>query len=288
MATILVGYDTERFEEPEVTAHFLRIMPQLHSDLQIPCTLFLLGKVVELHAARIRPLTENPLFDLQQHGYGHRPFKTYVMDLRLMPDEEFSGVEWFQGRPRVLMHRGIDLSEIEDEVIKTKSLLKEQLGIDNIGITCPFAYYQGLLDRPDITDLLYSLGIRFVRSWGRNYWGWCPTPFEEQPFFYTLHGHDDMLELPMQGWHDTLWKAQHGWSDREGYVSMLKECLEEVQEKDYVWSFLAHDWSSIKEDSEMLALRIFFEYAQEAGAQFKTHAEYYQEILAQQQISTRA
>lgn len=288
MATILVGYDTERYEEPEVTAHFLRVMPQVHKDLGIPCTLFLLGKVVELHAESIKPLVESPLFDLQQHGYGHRPFKSYVMDLRLMPDEEFSGVEWFQGRPRVMMHRGISLEEIEEEVTKTKALLRDSLGIDNIGITCPFAYYQGLLDRPDITDLLYSLGIRFVRSWGRNYWGWCPTPFEEQPFFYTLHGHDDMLELPMQGWHDTLWKAQHGWSDRAGYVSMLKECLEEVQEKDYVWSFLAHDWSSIKEDSEMWALRTFFEYAQGAGVPFKTHAEYYREILAQQKNSTSA
>lgn len=280
MATILIGYDTERYEEPQVTAHFLDVMPKLHEDLGIPCTLFLLGKVIELHADAIRPLVDKPLFDLQQHGYGHRPYKTYLMDFRDIPDEEYAATEMFRGRPRVSMHRGITLSEIEEEVVTTQALLKSRLGIDNIGITTPFAYYQGLLDRPDITDLLYDLGIRFVRSWGRNYWGWCPTPFKEQPFFYTLHGHDDMLEFPMQGWHDTLWKMQHGFGDIDGFVGMLKETLREVQDNDYVWCFLAHDWSSIKEDPEMVGLRRFYEYALGQGVQFQLYSDYYRNALA--------
>ncbi|MGI6366874.1 MAG: hypothetical protein ACOX2L_00700 [Anaerolineae bacterium] len=280
MATILVGYDTERYEEPDVTRHFLDVMPRLHEELGIPCTLFLLGKVIELHEPRLAPLAGKPLFDLQQHGYAHRPFKTYVMDFRELSDQEFETSELFRGQPRIAMHRGISLDEVRDEVTKTKALLKERLGVENIGITCPFAYYQGLLDRPDLTDLLYDLGIRFVRSWGRNYWGWCPTPFSEQPFTYSLHGHDDMLEFPMQGWHDTLWKMQHGFGDIEGFVSMLKSTLEEVQEHDYVWCLLAHDWSSIKEDPEMRGMRMFFEHALRQGVTFELYADYYRRHVA--------
>jgi hypothetical protein len=280
MATVLMGYDTERYEEPEVTSHFLRVMPQLHRELQVPCTLFLLGKVIEQHAKEIEPLVGDPLFDLQQHGYGHRPFKTYLMDLRQMPDEEFNAVSFFRGRPRIQMHRGIKPEEIVEEVTKTQSLLRERLGVTNIGITCPFAYYQGLLDRPDLTDLLYGLGIRFVRSWGRNYWGWCPTPFEEQPFFYTLHGHDDMMEFPMQGWHDTLWKMQHGFTDIDGYVELLKQGLAEVMAHDYTWGFLAHDWSSIKEDPQMTGIRAFLKHAKEQKVPFMTYAVYYHKALA--------
>ena len=121
-----------------------------------------------------------------------------------------------------------------------------------------------------------------MRSWGRDSRGWNPTPFEEQPFFYEAHGHDDMLEIPIQGWHDTLWKAQHGWTNVWGYVAMLKESLREVLEHDYTWSFLAHDWSSIREDPEMSGIRAFIEYAvEQEGLTFASHSDFYEQALAE-------
>ena len=283
MAKILFGYDTERFEEPSVTSHFLHTMSQMHEQYQIPCTLFLVGKVIENNADDIRPLVDNPLFDLQQHSYSHQPFKTYVMDFRSVPDEELGQIEWLMGKPKVIVHRGLTLEEIKEEVTKTQERLHDLLGIEhNQGLTCPFAYYMGLLDRPDVTDILYDLGIRFVRSWGRNYFGWQPTPFDVQPFFYEAHGHDDMLEIPIQGWHDVLWKSQHGWTNVEGYVAMLKESLQEVLENDYTWSFLAHDWSSVREDPDMSGIRAFIEYAlEQKDVTFMSHSTFYEQALAE-------
>ncbi|MBL7201206.1 MAG: polysaccharide deacetylase family protein [Anaerolineae bacterium] len=285
MAKILFGYDTERFEEPSVTPHFLSKVSQIHREYQVPCTLFLVGKVIEAAADDIKPLVGDPLFDLQQHSYSHKPFKSYVIDFRGVPDEEIQNLEWLRGRPKVVVHRGLSLEEIEEQVTKTQECLRSYLGIeDNRGLTCPFAYYQGLLDRPEITDLLYDLGIRFVRSWGRDSRGWNPTPFDVQPFFYTAHGHDDMLEIPIQGWHDTLWKAQHGWTNVGGYVAMLKGALDEVLEHDYTWSFLAHDWSSIREDPEMSGIRAFIEHALEQdGLDFLSHSDFYEQALAEGQ-----
>ncbi len=287
MAKILFGYDTERFEEPSVTSHFLRTMSRMHEEYRIPCTLFLVGKVIENNAEEIKPLVGNPLFDLQQHSYSHRPVKSYVMDFRQMPDEEMQQIEWLRGRPKVIVHRGMSLEEVKEEVTTTQQRMRDLLGIaQNRGMTCPFAYYQGLLDRPDVTDLLYDLGIRFVRSWGRNYYGWNPTPFDVQPFFYEAHGHDDMLEIPIQGWHDVLWKSQHGWTNIEGYVAMLKDGLQEVLDHDYVWSFLAHDWSSVREDPEMSGIRAFIEYArQQQNVAFMTHAAFYEQALAERSVS---
>lgn len=283
MAKILFGYDTERFEDPSVTRHFLRTMSQMHEEYQIPCTLFLVGKVIEECADDIKPLVDNPLFDLQQHSYSHQPFKSYVIDFRGIPEEELKDLEWLRGKPKIVVHRGLALEEIREQVIKTQECLRDYLGIEcNKGLTCPFAYYQGLLDRPDVTDLLYDLGIRFVRSWGRDYRGWNPTPFDVQPFFYEAHGHDDMLEIPIQGWHDTLWKAQHGWANVQGYVEMLQESLHEVMEHDYTWSFLAHDWSSVRQDPEMSGIRAFIEYTLEQGdVTFATHTSFYEQALAE-------
>lgn len=291
MARMLMGYDTERFEEPSVTSQFLRTMSRIHEEYDIPCTLFLVGKVIETNVEDIRPLVGNPLFDLQQHSYSHRPFKTYVMDFQAIPDEEWTRrstrqlreLEGLQTRPKIIVHRGLSLDEIKEEVTRTQDCLRDLLGIEhNRGLTCPYAYYLGLLDRPDITDLLYGLGIRFIRSWGRNHFGWLPTPFSVQPFFYEAHGHEDMLEIPIQGWHDGTWKFVHGWTDIDGYVAMLKECLLEVVEKDYTWSVLAHDWSSIREDAQMSGIRAFIEHAlEQEDVTFMSHSAFYEQALAE-------
>jgi hypothetical protein len=53
-------------------------------------------------------------------------------------------------------------------------------------------------------------------------------------------------------------------------------------EHDYTWSFLAHDWSSIREDPEMSGIRAFIEYALEQDdVAFATHASFYEQALAE-------
>lgn len=58
------------------------------------------------------------------------------------------------------MIKGGNLPQIEEEVEKTKELLKKYLNVECIGLRGPWGYYRGLSDRPDILEILYNLGIR--------------------------------------------------------------------------------------------------------------------------------
>jgi hypothetical protein len=65
--------------------------------------------------------------------------------------------------------------------------------------------------------------------------------------------------------------------------------LHEVLAKDYTWSFLAHDWSSVREDPEMSGIRAFVKYArQQRDVTFMTHAAFYEQALAERSTTGRA
>jgi len=68
--TLLVGYDVEA-PNPALTGAFLAQMRAVHRDLQAPASLFLVGRAVEHSVAALRPVAENPLFDVQRHTYSH-------------------------------------------------------------------------------------------------------------------------------------------------------------------------------------------------------------------------
>lgn len=257
MAALLIGYDVERMNEPEITRSFLRKAAEVHREH--PCTLFLVGRVVEDCARDLDVLASNPMFDFQQHTYSHRLLKTVCM--------ERDGA--------VTVYPGMPFDEIASEVAKTSELLKGLLGKDCLGLTGPYAYYRGLSDRPDILAILHELGIRFTRTYGRNEHDFQPVPFEIQPFWYDAQGFADILEIPIQGWQDVYWREINGWENIEDYTRFLLQCLDYVRSKDLTWSYATHDWSSIRNDPEMTAIRELLTNADEAGVQVLSHAEFY-------------
>ncbi|MGB9798111.1 MAG: hypothetical protein ACPLSK_05750, partial [bacterium] len=114
MATLLIGYDVEA-NDPEITKRFLEVAWEVHNRLSAPCTFFLVGRTLELVGGEaFRPFVENPLFDIQQHTYSHLLLKTVYID-----DGE-----------KIQLVRGGSLEEIEEDVGKASSLLKEILGIE--------------------------------------------------------------------------------------------------------------------------------------------------------------
>ncbi|MCX6377152.1 MAG: polysaccharide deacetylase family protein [Armatimonadetes bacterium] len=259
MAALLIGYDVEAMGRPEVTRAFLRKAEDVHREH--PCTLFLVGKVIEENLADLERLAGNPMFDFQQHTYSHRLLKTVCME----KDGE------------ITVYRGMPFAEIEDEVGRTCDLLKKHFGKECLGLTAPYCYYRGLADRPDILEVLHRLGIRFTRTYGRDEHDFQPVAFEIQPFWYEPQGYDDILEFPIHGWQDVYWRGINGWENVEGYTRYLLQCLDCAAERDLVWSHGSHDWSSVKDDPDMTIIRAVLDAADRRGVRVQSYLDFYNE-----------
>lgn len=263
--TFLIGYDVEHLGEDEVTAPFLRQMQMLHNELQAPATLFIVGMTLERHIPDFQRIAADPLFDIQQHTWSHQLLKTVHID---------------DGKS-IRVVRGIPLPEIRTEVLRTTDLIRNVLHKECTGITGPYNYYRGLRDRPEILETLYDCGIRFTRCDGRNAQDWHPVLMDLQPYWYDCHGFPDVLEIPIHGWHDCVYRDEViGWDDLEGYVDSVTPYLDRAAARDEVFSLCQHDWSSIRADPEMRATAALVRYAQERGIRILSYSDYYQEQLA--------
>lgn len=265
MGTMLIGYDVEWQGTPaegEVTRRFLKRARRLHNELEIPATLFVVGRTLEEWISDFQEIETDPLFDIQQHTYSHQLLKTVYIE-----DGE-----------SVRVVRGVGLDEIRQEVRKTSRLLRDHLGVECIGLTGPWCYYRGLRDRPDILEVLREEGIRFMRTDGRNEHDWYPVPIDLQPYWYEPLGFSDMLEIPIHGWHDNVLRQQVlGWVNLAEYVESVKPYIEHAAREDRVFSYLQHDWSSIREDPEMRATEDLLRHAQSQGLRFMSYYDYYKE-----------
>ncbi len=272
MAELLIGYDIEgsRFEDimPGITSKFLNMVHKIHIELDAPCTLFIMGKTLESHIDAFNKFCNNSIFDIQQHTYSHISLKNLVENGR-------------NGR----CLKGVSLEEIQDEVKKTNELLKKHLGVRCIGLTSPNGYYQGLKDRPDILGVLHRLGIRFTRTYGRNDNGYQPVPFEIQPFWYEEQGFPDMLEIPMQGWQDWLWREEYGWERTTEYLEHLKSEIDIVKAKNFTWSWVGHDVTCLRSDPEMKIVKGLIEYALSQNVDIMSCREFYEKEWRKRQRS---
>jgi len=240
-------------------------MHRVHEDLNVPCTLFICGLLLEESDVlkALQDLAGSQLFDLQQHTYSHQRLKTVLQN-----DGEM-----------VTVFRGASLEEIQKEVIRTNKLFEERLGIHCRGICGPYGYYRGLMDRLDILKVLYEAGIRFTRTYLRNENDWGPLSIEVQPFTYELQGFPQILEIPSQGWQDIIYFRAHGWDKREEFLHYNKTMVDEIAQKDLVWSVCQHDWTSCQKDSEMDYTRRLLSYAQSKGITVTSHKAYYEKTI---------
>ena len=277
MAYLLMGYDTENYVDShlkqevdwEITVNFFSKMKRVHTELNTPCTLFVVGKLLEQPSVLegLRDLAGSPLFDLQQHTYSHQRLKTVV-------ENDGKKITVFEGAP---------LETIRNEVTLARKLLREKLGLPCSGITGPYGYYRGLSDRLDVLGVLHDAGIRFTRTFFRNENDWGPLSINAQPFTYEPQGFPDMLEIPAQGWQDVHYFWIHGWDKREDLLRYNKKLVDEIAEKDLVWSVCQHDFSSCQEDPEMSYTRELLRYAQSKGVRVTSHKAYYEKTMGSKQ-----
>ena len=256
---VLVGYDIEArntYGDFHSTKSFLDRAIVLHNSFHIPCTAFVLGQTLLENTGVLKKLADKPLWNFEQHTFSHVPLRSV--------------------RPKDEVNRSVEgesLEIIEKDISRANVLLEDTLGVQCKGLCTPKGYFKGLKDRKDILEILASNRLQFVRSYGRNEQDWQPVPFEIQPFWYEEEGFPEILEIPAQGWQDTIWRRVHGWSNRKGFMEYLKDSVDHVLQNRLVWSCGFHDWSYICEDPELTIMKDFFEYALKKGAMFLSHLD---------------
>jgi peptidoglycan/xylan/chitin deacetylase (PgdA/CDA1 family) len=257
---LLIGYDVEH-KDPTITRQFLQTVVPLHEALNVPATMFIVGRTLDASRDQFQALAGHPLFDMQQHTYSHTLLKTVCME---KPDGSFE------------LYRGGTLEQIRDDVTRAQTAMSDTLGSPAIGLCGPYGYYRGLMDRPDILEILHTAGLRFVRAYGRNEKDAQPVSFDVQPFWYSVQGFPDMLEIPLTGWQDVYLRWKFGWEDVGSYIAQLRDDCAEAARRGAVWSFCTHDWSSIRGDPDMSAVRALVTEALSLGMQVLTHRQFYE------------
>ena len=275
--TILLGYDVETASES--TVGFLEGAAELHDELDVPWTIYLTGKTAEAQPEAIRRVRDNSRLTIGQHTYSHMLLKSVYMD----PQD---------GRPvngdrMTNFVRGGSLEGIREEITKTQRIIADLFEIECHGLTGPWNYYRGLVDRPDILEVLADEDIRWIRTYGRDSRDCQPTPFQAQPFFYADQGFPDILEMGIHGYQDDFyWDRFDDRRHGDTYQDYLYATIDEVAENDWVWSLCSHDHGTPTIDAfretKGVWLRDFITRAQSRGLRFLDPTTLYNDMKAAQ------
>jgi peptidoglycan/xylan/chitin deacetylase (PgdA/CDA1 family) len=273
MAVVLIGYDVEACAIGEglacigahgmgeaidrtTTGKALDIIRRNHEDHEVPGTLFVCGRTLVHNVEVLEPFVDHPLFDIQQHTYSHT----------LLKDDHWRGGTFLASPPVA----------IEQEVSQTSDALKRLLGVDCIGLRTPHGYHLGLTDRPEMLDVLWRCGIRFVSSWARNAEGVNPTPLDVQPFWYADQGFPELLEIPFQHWLDGTWFEEYGIDRGAEFADVLRRAVDEIVEHDWVYGACFHDWAQLRyREADTHWVAGLMEHAKDRGVGLMSYADFY-------------
>lgn len=274
MATVLIGYDVEACAIGEglacigahgmgeavdrsTTGRALDVIRRNHEQHDVPGTLFVCGRTLVHNVEALEPFVDHPLFDIQQHTYSHT----------LLKDDHWRGGTFLASPPVA----------IRQEVSQTSAALKRWLGVDCTGLRTPHGYHLGLTDAPEMLEVLWDCGIRFVSSWARNDQGTNPTPLDVQPFWYDVQGYSELLEIPFQGWLDGTWFEEYGIDRGTAFAAVLRETVDEIVANDWVYGACFHDWAQLRyREDETHWVAALMEHAQANDVELLSYAEFHE------------
>ena len=280
MSLLLLGFDTEgvRAEDSKVdvderireSLSALSVITTILDEYQAPATFFILGRLLDWAGYEYGKVLDQPEnFDIESHVYSHR----------------------------VLRPGGVSLTELDDEVKRTKDLIQKFFGAEAIGVRAPGNYYKGLQGYPDRLKILWDNGVRFLGSDGEGPpEAPVPAPFT-QPYWYEKEGFPRLLELPITGFQCCYLLQTIGdlhWKDKVGFPTgeILRELPRTVDEQilvrqkefqyaidnDLVYSPGLHPWSIYRFDNNLACLRFLIQMANNNNVPIKSFKEYYLDI----------
>ena len=270
--TMVFGYDIETASEN--TVGFLEGATEMHEKHGVPWTIYLTGQTVEQCTDAIRKCMRSPLVTVAQHTYSHVLLKSVYMT----PGD---GKPVHGAEPNFFKEGG-SLDQIRQEISKAQGIIKDLLQVDCRGLTGPWCYYRGLVDRPDILQILQDNGIRWIRTNARDYRDCQPTPFTEQPFFYADQGFPEILELGVQGYQDDFyWERFDDRSHGETYQDYLFAMVDETAKNGWVWNLCSHDHRTPTKQEflrERKWIADLIVRARDAGLRFASPPEIYNQL----------
>ena len=279
--TIIFGIDVEKASRDSIG--FAEYGAELFEELGIPVTWYVTGKTLERFAAGFRKIEVSELIELQSHTYDHILLKTVLIEIPKGMTMHGS-TDWH-------MERGGSLDKIDEDLCRCQRVFEDVLGRPAMALTGPWGYYRGLMDRPDVLEIVYRHGFKILRTFGRNERDGQPVPLEWQPFFYEAEGFPEILECMIHDYQDDFyWQIFTELEKRQSYVDHLKQVAHRVAQDNLTWSLLSHDHGcATKEGFRKKAnwWRGIVEYAQDLNIRFLSVSQYYQEMYSKCLMSKR-
>ncbi|MCC6442862.1 MAG: polysaccharide deacetylase family protein [Armatimonadetes bacterium] len=271
--TILIGVDVE--SASEASAGYARYGAEMLAQEATPATWYVTGSTLERYPSLFAELDRAGTVDIQSHTYSHLLLKTVCIEVP--PGRTVHGkTDWY-------IQPGGTNEEIDTDLDRCQKLFEDVLGRRAFGLTCPWNYYRGLMDRLDLLEIVRSHGFRFLRAFGRNEKDGQPTPLEWQPFFYAPQGFGDMLEIFIHDYQDAFYFIQfNALTDARTYPDHLRKVADRVASDNLVWSLATHDHGCADRESfeqKQFWLRELIRYAKSLGIRFMTGSEYYRERI---------
>jgi len=272
--TILLGVDVESNGPPSET--YARLGPRMLEALGISATWYVTGQTLERYPKAFVEAEKCGCVELQAHTYSHMLLKSICVEIP--PGRSYAGAEGW------LCRRGGSNEQVEADLARCQQVFRDVLGRAADALTGPWGYYRGLMDRPDLLDIVRALGFRILRTFARDERDAEPVPLDWQPFFYEPQGFGDVLELCVHGYQDEgnfAWLT--GGTITDDWLACLRALADRAAAEDLVWSLASHDHRCHTPEgfaAKTEWIEQIVRYAQPLGIRFLTASLFYQERLA--------
>ena len=169
---------------------------------------------------------------------------------------------------------GMTPAEAISENIRLCELsMEERLGIKPVGFRAPYGFKQGIADRPDVQELILSLGytwasckhhgpdgVRVSDPQESDFDAIVATHAAHQPFFYST----GLLEVPpspttdVGAFRSRSWKLEH-------FLRLIEKSVRQAIESSAVYDFTVHPSIMYVEDPEFRSVNLICDLVNAAG-----------------------
>ena len=290
---VAFGYDTESPRGDFARTPEGKDFRKRHNDLvrriistfdaeMAPRTFFMLGQYLEqclddYSKEDLRELynPRNPLTEIQQHSYSHEVFG----EVKGREDKKPITVQQFLG-----------------DLERASEVLADILGIVPIGLRTPMGYEHDMSRFPDLVRGLEEQGFLYVSSHLRS--GSLPEGIlstETQPHTYSNIGFDRIVEIPTQGYQDTIFTKDKSmkYLKREPmtkdeivahYLGLFGKAKSMAQDRQVYLGLCLHPWAVMQYDPDLEIHRQLIDGAKKEDIEIVSYGDIARELVLKRQF----